>query len=176
MSSSQLESDSLETSTTTEGTVEVNPAFIVSVNTLGTSTKMTVDKNGIVFEFKNVDDILSHLANSSTTAGILLEIKTAFHRIMSDNVVNAHDIPDMLVVLKKTFEAMDSFPSTPKERIEATCTILKFAIAELVLKRQIKEENAVAFAQATWALIDTCAGLIEFSLTAKPARGKWCCF
>lgn len=196
----------LETSTTTEGTIEtepiplpvseglppssepegisepksLSPPLDVSLIILANNapTELIAQPNSpnpnIVFKIRDRETALNHM-KSSPTAIQLADIESAFHRIMSDGVVNAKDIPDILVVVQKTIEVMLTFPSTQNERLDIVGDVLKYVVAKMVMAHKVKKGQEIPFAQASFALIDNCIGLIKVAQTAKP-RGKWWCF
>ena len=52
-------------------------------------------------------------------------------------MVNAKDIPDILVVVQKTIEVMLTFPSTQNERLDIVGDVLKYVVAKMVMAHKV---------------------------------------
>ncbi len=119
-------------------------------------------------------NILMRVVNNFPDA--LDEIKNSLSEIMKDGKLDSNDLPNLIKLVEKLYEIIgktDYKKFKTVERTEIAANILKFLMHVLVVEKiiEIDEEKQKPFLEQLDKLIDSCVGLISFTLN-KPES---CC-
>jgi len=116
-------------------------------------------------------DVLNRMMNHMPEK--MNDIENLGRAIIKDNKIDIHDVPNLIVVVKRIYGGIQSMKNVKldtKKKAVITASIIKFVLHVLIRENIIKvnEEKQQEFLIRTDELVDSCASLISFPDFIKP--------
>jgi len=120
-------------------------------------------------------NVLTSILNLNPT--LIVEVQESINKNLKDNNINISDIPELLSIVKKIVDAINSLKNINKSNIPQTSSnILKFLIRVLIKENIIIVSNSEEFLTNFDKLVDSVTELITFlNVNKNPICNiNWC--